>query len=92
MGAVSSLNVTIDGSSISITGSSPWINVQGTTDGTNFSASGSGDAAGFPNVGTTFAGTVTRDANGNITGISGLLTVGVNGELFGVAISYNVSG
>jgi hypothetical protein len=35
---------------------------------------------------------VTRDANGNITGISGLLTVGVNGELFGVAISYNVSG
>lgn len=92
MGAVSSVSVTIDGNSISITGSGPWINVGGTTDGTQFSASGSGTAAGFSNVSTTFEGTVTRDGDGNITAISGLLTVGVGGELFGVPISYNVSG
>jgi hypothetical protein len=90
---VTQITVTVEGNTITVTGPSPWITVSGTlSDLDAFSATGSGDAAGFSDVSTTFEGVVTRDADGNINGISGVLTVGAGGELYGTPIKYNVSG
>lgn len=89
---VTQVTVTVTGNDITITGPSPWITVTGTLDGDTFSATGSGTAAGVSDVAADLEGTITRDADGNITGISGLLIVGVNGELYGTPIKYDVNG
>lgn len=77
---------------VTVSGDGNWISVSGTLgeDGT-FNLTGSGTAAGIQNVGTSFSGTVTRNADGAITGLSGTLTMGTGGELYGTPISYTVT-
>lgn len=74
----SQLTVTLgQNNAITITGNGNWVTVTGTVDASgNFTASGSGTVAGFPNVPVSFTGTLSVDENGVVTGIkSGTLTM-----------------
>ena len=64
---ITKLTVTIEGNNITITGAAPWVTVTGTVDAMgNFTATGSGTVAGFPNVPAKVVGTIAAD--GSITG------------------------
>jgi len=78
------LIIETEGSAVNVTGTAPWLPMTGTITGGSFSASSIATVAGFSNVSNTFTGTTTA------TGHSGTLTLGANGELFNVPISYNL--
>ncbi len=71
---------------ITFTGPSPWVSVTGplATDG-SFTATGTGEVAGRPNIAVKYEGNLT--AAGKLTGT---YTMGVNGGLDGVPIEYQV--
>jgi hypothetical protein len=81
--------INVEGGSIKFTGEPPFINVSGdynTEDG-SFSATGTGEVAGFSNITATFEGSLT-DA-----GLSGQYTMGAKGGLpGGNSVTYQVSG
>ena len=54
---------------------SRWVTLNGTLSGDAFTASGTGTVAGYPNVGVSITGTLTRDANGRVTGFTGTITI-----------------
>ena len=67
-----------------IEGDGNWIDVSGSVDQDgNFSASGTGGAAGFSGVSALFEGTIERDETGMPVYINGNYTVGGNGALPG---------
>jgi hypothetical protein len=81
---------------IDITGPPPWVALHGTAQfgpgftsaGGEFTATGQGTVAGYPNVTVDFSGSVTTSG-----GLQGTLRMGINGELpTGQSISYSVSG
>lgn len=88
---VSLLNVVIDGNTIAFVGEAPWIDLTGTLDGNAFVATGEGTAAGVSGVSVSFEGTIERDEDGHVTAITGIVTIGVNGELYGVPVKYRVT-
>lgn len=68
---------------ITITGSSPWVELTGTVSGDgSFSTQGRGTLAGYSGVLVTFAGTLSYDQDGNPTGISGTLTADAENAIF----------
>jgi alpha-amylase len=69
--SVKDVTATVTGSTIVITGPSPWVTVAGTLSPTNtFTATGVGTVAGNPNVQVTFSGTCTAN------GITGTVVLG----------------
>lgn len=76
------------GSQVSVTGSSPFVNVTGNViqsgGGCYLTATGSGTVAGFSNV------SVMMDLSASSGNISGSYQMGSNGELFGVPITFNI--
>lgn len=82
----STVTVTVTGTTISLSGSASWMPLTGTISASGaFNLTGSGTAAGFSNVSSSFVGTATS------TGYTGTITVGTKGELYGVPISWKVT-
>jgi hypothetical protein len=82
------LNITVEGTNLSITGAHPWVDLSGTIqqDG-SFSANGTGLVAGYSGITVTLEGVLTRGE------LSAELVMGVQGGLpTSRPISYNVEG
>jgi hypothetical protein len=78
------INIEINGT-MTVSGNAPYLPMTGTLSPNGaFSLSSRGTVAGFPDVDSTFTGM----AAGNT--YTGTITVGTQGELFGVPISWNV--
>jgi hypothetical protein len=54
---------------------SRWVELNGTLGDDAFTASGSGTVAGFSNIPVSISGALTRDADGNVTGFTGTVTI-----------------
>lgn len=80
------VTITTTGTTLNLSGSASWMPMTGTISADNtFDLTGSGTVAGFSNVSSRFVGTATS------SGYSGTITVGTNGELYGVPISWDVT-